>query len=133
MECPSSTTGDLVIGIGLNVNNSLREAPSELAARATSLIDLMRDPCDPMEVLTAVLQQIERQRNHLLSSPAVLQQRWTELCYLTGKQIVVTLGNQRTAGLCQGISPNGTLIVQTDSQRREIIAGHVESMDASGS
>jgi BirA family biotin operon repressor/biotin-[acetyl-CoA-carboxylase] ligase len=43
-------TPRLVLGMGINVNNSLRDAPPELQATACSLIDLMGGPlrCDPV-------------------------------------------------------------------------------------
>ena len=49
-----------VIGIGLNANNSLADAPPELQQTATTLLDRTGRPHDPTEILTGLLKQLAR-------------------------------------------------------------------------
>ena len=129
MECPSSAVGDVVVGVGVNVNNSIRRAPEDIAARATSLTDLLARDCDEFAVLLLVLRQIEFQLAQLQADPARVVQRCCELCVLTGRQITVSLGDSQMTGLCLGIDSSGALLVQTAHGTRECLAGHVEAVD----
>ena len=129
MECPSSMVGDVVVGIGINVNNSIRTAPEEIAARATSLTDLLSQDCDSYAILSLVLQQIEYQFSQLQADPARIVQRCCELCVLTGRRITVSLGGRQVTGECQGIAASGALIVQSDHERLECLAGQIDAID----
>jgi len=130
IECPSSTTGDHIVGIGLNVNNSLCEAPGEIAARAVSLVDRAKKPIAAFDILLQVLRQIENQIIQINADPYRLQQRFSELCFLTGKNVLVALGARNVAGLCVGIAESGALLVKTETGTVECIAGHVEAIDS---
>ena len=66
----------LVLGMGINVNNRLHDAPAEIQAIGTSLADLTGQTHDPAEVLVQVLKGIDRnlaalERVRSLAAPAV--------------------------------------------------------------
>ncbi len=51
--------GLLVIGIGLNTNNTLADAPAELRDRVTTLRDLLGRAVDPTELLVELLAHLD--------------------------------------------------------------------------
>ncbi|MDY0168135.1 MAG: biotin--[acetyl-CoA-carboxylase] ligase [Thermoguttaceae bacterium] len=51
--------GLLVVGIGLNTNNTLADAPPELLRTATTLRELLERPVDPTELLIDLLAHLD--------------------------------------------------------------------------
>ena len=65
IELPPRRPPHAVLGIGINVNNSLQAADAELAQTSISLLDAMQAELDRTDLLIACLQQIERRLNEL--------------------------------------------------------------------
>lgn len=127
IERLSYHSGDLVVGVGLNVNNSLHCAPAEISETATSLVDVARRLHNLQLVLIRLLQHIEKAFAALRSDQRWLQHRWRELCILSGRRVVVDIAHRRHAGLCQGIDDDGALIVQTASGPVKCVNGVVKA------
>ncbi len=127
VERPAQSKGDVVIGIGLNVNNSMRFAPSEISKAATSLLDVTGLNYELHDVLICMLSQIEKTIAAMTTDQSYLQQRWRQLCILRGKNVVVAAGNLQHVGLCKGIDENGALIIETTSGREKCSSGVVQS------
>ena len=49
-----------VVGIGINVNQSLEDFPAELQSRAISLAIAMHQPVDRQKLAIAILQNLDR-------------------------------------------------------------------------
>jgi BirA family biotin operon repressor/biotin-[acetyl-CoA-carboxylase] ligase len=120
----------LVIGIGMNVNNSIHSAPVELQGQATSLIDLTQGSHDCPQLLLSILKQIEHQLHQLEHNPDQLRQRWTDLCILNGKTVTLLVGEKQYVGVCKGMDDNGALIIQTESGPVTCSTGVVKSFVA---
>ena len=129
IECPSQPPGDVIVGIGLNVNNSMQVAPPEIAGRATAICDATRSPHDLHAILLVLLQRIEHQSRLLKTDPERVRQRWTDYCMLTGKRITLTTGHRQVAGICHGIAHDGGLVLQTASGVATCSAGIVQSIE----
>ena len=128
IESPSASAGRVVVGVGVNVNNSLAAAPRELQTTALSLADYLQRPLDMTAVLLALLSR--------------LTERWQELgrggfgpqagdfrrrCVLDGRTIQVVSGPRTIIGRCLSIGDDGSLILQTESGREQIASGTVVS------
>ncbi len=118
-------SGKLVIGIGVNVNNSLADAPSDVKSRATSLVDVTGRQYDRTDVLIGVLQQLERQLTRLADHDPELPADWQKRCALRGRTVEVDMGKRRTTGTCQGIDPDGALLLSTNDGPVRIFGGTV--------
>ena len=120
----------LVIGVGLNVNNSFREAPAELQRSAISLIDYDGQRRDLSEVLLALLERIEA-RWRLLAQRGFssLIEDWRKRSYLDGRTVRLNSGPQTVVGRCTGIDEDGALLLQTESKLRRCHAGTIVSVD----
>lgn len=120
VEAPSHR-GRIVVGVGINVNNSFAGAPTELRERATSLCDAAGGPFDLSEVLIAVVERmIER-----MQSADLLAEDFGRYCLLTGRLVQIESGQERIVGRCLGIDAHGALLVQTESGQRRVHAGTV--------
>ena len=124
IESPAQTRCRVVIGVGINVNNSLRDAPGELRSAATSLCDLAGEPHDLTSVVAAVLVALE---THLQAAAdmTAIHSRWPDRCFLTGRAVKVQAGTETMSGRCLGIDDSGGLLLQTEAGRRTLVSGTV--------
>ena len=117
-----------VIGIGVNVNNSLRNAPEEISSRATALCDLLDTATERQLVLISILQQLEQELATLVNSPEEFVAQWRRLCWLTGREVTLNDGPRSISGRCQGIDAHGALQILTPNGVYRAISGSIESV-----
>ena len=129
VEVPPQRTSRLVLGIGINVNNSFRSASHELQAIATSLFDVFQNHFDLTDVLVPVLKQLARRLESLVAKDACLWNDWQQLCLLRGRTVHLEIGSGRIVGVCRGIDPDGALLLQTESGIERVFSGVVSRIE----
>lgn len=117
----------VLIGIGLNVNNSLNEAPDEIRDRSTSLIDQTGRCESLLTIYKHLLFEVERHLNELRRQPQALLDQWKNHCLLTGREVVLNNNGELHAGLCLGIAESGGLLLQMESGARVFYSGQIHS------
>lgn len=127
IEMPQDCPQRLVVGIGLNVNNSVASAPAEIATRATSIRDDSGVEQELTDVLSAVLLQIERELSDFHSGRRDLPARWRKFCLLTGRSVTLACGPQQFSGTCLGIEDDGALLLETVAGPQRFYGGTVEA------
>ena len=115
--------GKLVIGIGVNTNNRLAEAPPELHGRAATLFDLTGRRHDHTEILVALLDHLHRLLQQLAQSPARIGELADQACLQHGQTLRVQVGNSVTVGRCTGIASDGALVLETPEGPRRLYSG----------
>lgn len=125
LESPAEQPSILVLGIGLNVNNSLQNAPQELQSTAVTLADVAGRSCCLSDLLKRVLQCLAERLSWIGCRDDELWARYRERCLLTGRPICVELGQRSIRGLCRGIDEEGALVVETDEGIEKCFAGVV--------
>lgn len=116
----------LVLGIGLNVNNSLAAAPAEVRESATSLVDIDGSARDVSAVLLGLLDRLDHRWTNLAQqSFEDLATEFRRRCYLSGRTLTVVGGGRTLVGRCQGIDDAGQLLLRTESGLRHIVAGTI--------
>ena len=145
IESPSAARGRVIVGIGLNVNNSLRSArvsdpaeahdrrslapPAQLQNTAISLIDYLQRPLDITAVLLSLLVSLHNRWQELGASGFGAQAAdFRRRCILDGRTIQVSSGARLITGRCLGIDDDGSLLLQTENGREEIASGSVVSI-----
>jgi BirA family biotin operon repressor/biotin-[acetyl-CoA-carboxylase] ligase len=113
----------LVIGIGINVNNSCREAPGTVAERASALCDVSGLTHNLQRVLGDVLSALEHRIGQLSRGDTELSQEWNRRSLLTGMRVNVAGDGGIVAGTCVRIAEDGALIVDTLGGRRLLYSG----------
>ena len=119
----------VVIGVGINVNNRLAEAPEEVASIAVSLFDLIETPLDLTDVIIESLNQLERRIAELATDNRSILDQWQAYDLLRLRNVRINTYSQIIEGTCHGIDADGALIVQTDTEEHRCIGGIVESFD----
>ena len=132
IELASGTPKRLVIGVGLNVNNSVQNAPDELRTTAISMVEAASEQghhFDRTAVLLDCLRQIERQLNRFVNRDPSLTSDWRARSLLTGRQIRLTTPRQDITGVCNGLSDDGGLLLQTSTGTQSYYGGVVTDFD----
>ncbi len=125
IEIPSVTPRMLVVGIGINVNNAIGEAPAELNGTTIALCEVAAGRLSLADVLTRVLTRLEKNLAAMGSGDDELQRRWRERCLLTDRHIRLELGTRTIEGTCAGIDDEGALVVKTEDGVERCFGGVV--------
>ena len=115
----------VIIGIGVNVNNSLRDAPMEIAQRATSLFDLEGRSFDLSSLLIMILQRLSLRIQQLTTQPRLALAEMNHHNVLTGRIVTLQIGDTTITGRCVGVDDEGMLVLQTESQLHRCASGIV--------
>jgi BirA family biotin operon repressor/biotin-[acetyl-CoA-carboxylase] ligase len=111
----------LIIGIGINVNNSFREG--DAPPSATALCDETSERHDLQAVLIDVIASLAARISQLRTIDVGLVQAWHKLDVLAGERVVVEANGGCVAGRCRGISEDGALVVETTAGVQRIHSG----------
>lgn len=117
----------VLIGIGVNINNSLADAPSEVSQRATSLFDLSGQSFDLTECLIAILQRLDGRISQFSSQPRLALSDINRHNILNGRIVTLQVGDDQIAGQCLGVDEDGQIVIQTESQLHRCSSGIVQS------
>jgi BirA family biotin operon repressor/biotin-[acetyl-CoA-carboxylase] ligase len=116
----------VVLGIGINVNH--REMPAELRPTATSLRIESHRSWSRLQLLIALLKELERHYHLLLEKGnAAIAERWAACStYANGKRIRIVTAEAESLATTAGLDPSGALRVGYDDGREEaLVAGEV--------
>jgi len=130
----------VIVGIGINLNQEVRDFPPELQTTATSLRIELRYKVDRVKLLREILKRFEENyflaiqgmpfagESWAVNSPGFKKiiEEWERRCVIFGKRVTVSWGENRTTGVAQGIDELGRLILRGDDGIEErILAGDV--------
>jgi BirA family transcriptional regulator, biotin operon repressor / biotin---[acetyl-CoA-carboxylase] ligase len=119
------STGHVIIGIGINTNTPMADVPTELASTATTLLEITGKPHDHIEILTSLLNNLEKRLLKLKQTPAEIAADADAICLQHDKPIKLQHGNQTIAGICRGIAPDGALLLETSDGVRSFYSGAI--------
>jgi len=111
------------IGIGLNANNSVSDAPPELKDLAITLRDLTGACHDRTDLLVALLGNLESRLRQLAVAPEQVGQRADALCVQHGRQLTLQIGHRTIVGRCAGIASDGALLLDLPAGRQKFYGG----------
>jgi BirA family biotin operon repressor/biotin-[acetyl-CoA-carboxylase] ligase len=114
-----------VIGMGLNTNSTIDDAPPELRHTAITLRDLTGSRHDQTSVLVAYLRHFEKYLRQLRVSPDQIGRKADSLCLQHGCAITVDVGLRRISGTCVGIATDGALVVDTPEGQQRFYSGTI--------
>jgi BirA family biotin operon repressor/biotin-[acetyl-CoA-carboxylase] ligase len=119
----------VIIGIGLNSNNTLDDAPVELRATAVTLRDLRGTPVDSTGLLSSLLNELHAAMGLLYEQPAELGREFASLALQRGQMLLLRQGEQHHAGRCRGIAVDGGLQLETENGLQTYYSGTLSSED----
>jgi BirA family biotin operon repressor/biotin-[acetyl-CoA-carboxylase] ligase len=120
---------EAVIGTGINVNWRRGEMPSDVAARATSLLELGGTVVDRVALLAGLLDALDGEVAALERGESPVA-RLAAVSALDGRRVSIDLGGERLDGRAAGISEEGLLLLDTELGRVALAIGEVISVGA---
>lgn len=117
----------ILIGIGININNSLCGAPAEVTQRATSLYDLTGHSFDLTDCLVSILQRLDYRIGQFSTHPRLALSDVNKHNVLNGRIVTLQVGDEEHSGQCHGIDEDGQLVIQTLTDLLRINSGIVLS------
>jgi len=129
---PSSTTGTVIIGVGINVNSMPKDLNPHFLVPGTSLrIENNEEPLIRELIAESVLFSIHKEIEHCKNNFSRILNQIEKFSVILGKKIQVTLPNgNNVAGKVSGFGEEGELIMRTvpesgkGSEILEISAAH---------
>lgn len=118
-------TDRAVVGIGLNVNNSLDDAPEEIRRRAVSIGEVVGRSIETTELLVELLVRIESEFQDLAAAGSISAARWAAHCLLTGREVQLRNPAGGATGICLGIDDAGALLLDGSRGVQSHCAGEV--------
>ena len=113
----------LVVGIGLNVNNTAMEAPADLRPKVATLRDLSGAYHDPTLLLIEILRHLATSLDELAVSPDRISRLADVRCLQHDRTLAVESNGRIIRGVCAGIAPDGALVLETAGGREKIVSG----------
>ncbi|MBL8851407.1 MAG: biotin--[acetyl-CoA-carboxylase] ligase [Planctomycetaceae bacterium] len=129
VEVPPDAPDRLVIGVGLNVNVSLREAPDDVRRRARALCDVAGRALDLGDLLVRFLQKLDADLQRLDAGFGELLSDWRRRCLLSGRCVKLNDGTRSVTGTCLGFDDDGSLLLQTVAGPRRFRSGVIEEFE----
>lgn len=126
VETSASQPGLVVIGVGVNLNNSFLSAAAELQSRGTSLYETTGQKFPLSSTLIDLINAIENRLYDVAGDRGELMPAWRQYCLLTGRDIRINTGREVREGTCLEVDDEGYLILQTETGRERIISGTIE-------
>lgn len=124
MASEGERVGHVVVGIGLNVNQTA--FPPELASRATSLAQATGRAFDRIDVLSRVLEVFELAYDDFRNRGTEAVVAWWSRYGAIGRRARVRVGEHDLEGVVQGLDPDGALRIAADDGRvHRVVSGEI--------
>ncbi len=114
----------LVLGIGVDVNQTASDFPSDLGMVATSLrIECGRTIGRP-ELAVAILKELDADYARLKAGGfAEIADEWEQHCSTLGREVLLRTGGREIRGRAESLSEDGSLLLRTEHGRLEPVVG----------
>ncbi len=126
VEMAANAPGRVVIGVGLNLNNSFLAADTDIKSMGTSLYETTQQKYSMTNTLIDLINGIENRLYDVVGDQNQFMDAWRKYCLLSGKTIRINTGQQTQSGECVEIDDQGYLILKTESGFERIISGTIE-------
>lgn len=128
MSSETDRVNFMVVGIGINADMSVKDAPFEIKSVATSIREKTSAPVDRVRLAADLYSNLEKWYKIFIKSglPPVLK-AWKDYFVKEGKPITIKGLTQTIKGICLGVDEEGALLLRKPSGEVErIISGDVE-------
>lgn len=111
-----------VLGIGLNVNNSI---PEELGEKAISMAELLGSEVPLERVLERLLRHLDGWYRVFLERPDLLMTKVRESTFIIGMTVTVEEGNAKVTGRVLDVLEDGSLLLSAEGKLTRVLYGDV--------
>jgi BirA family biotin operon repressor/biotin-[acetyl-CoA-carboxylase] ligase len=124
MNAELESIHSLVLGVGLNVNQTTADFPPALRAQVSSLRLAAGGPVDRPALAARILRELDADYGRLGRGQfRAVAEEWERRCATLGQQVVIHCGQRRVAGRAEALDDEGALLLRTEHGRLERIIG----------
>lgn len=114
----------VVLGIGIDVNQTASDFTGELARIATSLKVATGQTIDRPRLAERVLRELDHDYRRVLKRQfSAVAEEWASHCTTIGKQVNVDIGPRRISGRAEALDDSGALLLRTQHGRMQRVMG----------
>jgi BirA family biotin operon repressor/biotin-[acetyl-CoA-carboxylase] ligase len=114
----------VILGIGVDVNQSAAEFPPELRGTATSLGMEAGEDISRAELAVEILRELDFDYARICAGKfSEVADEWEDACVTIGKNVTVHVGDRKFTGLAESLDEDGALLVRTEHGHLERIIG----------
>ena len=114
----------LVLGVGVNLNQAVKDFPPEVAKLATSLAIETGAPVDRGALAARIMEELERDYARICGGGfEALANEWAQHCSTLGKQVRIQIGDRLVQGRAESLDAEGALLVRSSYGNLERIVG----------
>ncbi len=128
--CESKISGgvikSMVIGIGLNVNENIKEFPEDLRNNVTSLMIESGKRSQLEELLANIINHLEHRIQDKDDTQII---DWEERCAHLNQKVTFHSGNEIVIGVFKGLSSTGQAIISKDGKEVIFDSGEILEID----
>lgn len=118
------TIKHVILGIGLDVNQTADEFPAELTPVAASLRIAGGSPVSRPDLATRILEELDRDYARINAGEFTdLADEWEARCTTLGRNVTIDMGDRQIHGRAESLDHDGALLVRTQHGRLERIIG----------
>ena len=122
LHAESDQIHHVIIGIGLNMNQSFESFPDELKEIATSVLIEKKQMIDRVEFLHSFFKNFENMYLLFLEKGfGPIKQLWEEHSITIGKKVTVQNLHSSLTGMAIGINHDGVLIIMDEEQNSHLV------------
>jgi BirA family biotin operon repressor/biotin-[acetyl-CoA-carboxylase] ligase len=120
----------LVVGIGVDVNLTASDFPTELRDQATSLREATGTLVNRAELAVGIMRELDNDYERLSAGhfPQIADE-WEKHCQTLGQDVVIRAGPNQLRGRAESLGEDGALLLRTEHGRVERIVGGDVSLE----
>ena len=112
----------VIVGIGINVNQTTSEFPPEIESSSTSLKLATGANISRTDLAIEILRELDRDYSRIVSGKfSSVADEWASNCSTLGKQVEINIGQRRFTGQAEALDEAGSLLIRTEHGRVERI------------
>lgn len=120
----------IILGMGVDVNQTAHEFPPELRSIATSLRVESGSAVSRSELAAMILQELDADYTRIKQGRfAKVAEEWERHCSLLDHHVVIRIGERQITGRAEALDEDGALLVRTQHGRLERIIGGDVSLE----
>jgi len=114
----------VILGIGVDVNQTAKDFPTELRRLATSIRIETGQIVDRAELATQILRELDRDYRRVCAGDfESVANEWEQHCTTLGCDVVIQIGERKVHGRAESLDPDGALLLRTQHGHLERIIG----------
>ena len=113
----------IVIGIGVNTNNTAADAPEEIRDKIATLSDVLGQKIDQHHFIFLLCREIMAVLQYFPSLLPQLIEQVEQNLHQVGKIVNISRENEMITGECLGLNADGSLRVLTESGEKSVVSG----------